>query len=124
MDADGADNAPEYSIETYTDADDGIEYLTLKNVPRDTLTKQAFFASMSDAQRDRLQAEAFRFLMRKMDESGDEYVAEYYELAMDLYDDEFNWKERPEPEASDGKECPEPEASDGKECSEPEESDE
>jgi len=71
------------------------DVMTVKK--RDTVTKKEFFAKLSEAERDRIQAKAFRYLMGRIDQAtrngeGSDEVAHIRQLVADLYEDEWNWE--------------------------------
>ncbi len=73
---------------------DEMDHLTIPLALRTGQTKQTFFASLTPEAKDKIQAEAFRFLMKELKETanGGELYVYLYELVQDVYDmDDYSW---------------------------------
>jgi hypothetical protein len=67
------------------------EVLSVCASARKSQTKQAFWASLDQAQKDRIQAAAFRFLVKKAQEWENEAISLFMNTVTDVTENDDEW---------------------------------
>lgn len=72
---------------------DKVPMLTIAPESRNNQTKQEYLASLTEEAKDKIHAQAFRFLMAKIKEcaGSDDMMSHLYELVGDVMEDPFPW---------------------------------
>lgn len=72
---------------------DNAPMLTIAPEARDGKTKQAYFAGLTEEAKDKIHAQAFRFLMEQIQNTlgGDDFGSYMCELVADVLEDPYPW---------------------------------